>query len=423
MATTGKIAEVLFENALETYEAQDKMLDLVDFFQPDAATMQNSNNIIWRPYQQHAPILDGFDLTGQEQDIIEECYPAVLGTPKNDFIKQRVDDLRDTQFWEKRGKQSGRQQATEQNKLIANAIAISGSKFYRSNDASGYDFVSEAQTMLDETQQVNNGRCFILNDRDNRKFALDLAGRQTLQGRPDAVWSSGQVANDVAGFDIFKGSFLPNLAGGADPAATVTGDQSFKPEGGSVSASGVVTNVDCRLANIPVSASGSYNVGDKVQFENSSVPVQSIGLADKNETGQAMTFTIVGKPDATTITVFPKPIAADDSGLTALEKAYANVDTQILNGATVTRLNTDTVNKTNLFFEKGSVEVLGGTLPVNLFAEFDGMRVLSEPMSNGQQMYMIYDGQIADLSFRWRIMSWYGVTVKNPQNCGVGLTF
>ena len=46
MATTGKIAQVLFEKALETYEHQDMILDKVDFFQPDPGDMQNSNLFI-----------------------------------------------------------------------------------------------------------------------------------------------------------------------------------------------------------------------------------------------------------------------------------------------------------------------------------------------------------------------------------------
>ena len=53
--STAQSVEVLFENALETYEHQMQMLDLVDVFTPDPAAFQNSSNIIWRPVQQHAP--------------------------------------------------------------------------------------------------------------------------------------------------------------------------------------------------------------------------------------------------------------------------------------------------------------------------------------------------------------------------------
>ena len=425
MANTGKTVEIMFESVLDTYEKQNQLVDKTTFMEPDPSKSQNAGNVVWRPVQQHAPVISGWDLTGQETDIIEETYPSILGTPSNDFVQQRADDLRDPQFWKRRGEQSGMRQASELNKSIANAIALQGSKFVRSNTGSGYAFIAEAQALLNETQQYESQRSFILNDRDTLTYSSELAGRQTLQGRPESdAWSKGQIGANVAGFDVFTGSYLPNLVGGADPATTVTGNQSFVPEGGSVdTATGIVTNVDYRSATIPVAASASYNVGDKIVFKNGGVAVESVGLSDKTGTGQAMTFTVVAKPSGTSITVYPKPIAADDPALSSLEKAYANVNTRILNAATVNRLNVDATNKTNLFFDKSAIEVVGGTIPAELFKSYDGMKVVSSKMSNGLTMYMVYDGNIATMNFRYRIFTWYGITVANPQNCGVAVSY
>ena len=91
--STAQSVEVLFEKALETYEHQMQMLDLVDVFTPDPAAFQNSSNIIWRPVQQHAPIKDGWDLSNMFGDVIEEYYPATLETPHNDAFQLRADDL------------------------------------------------------------------------------------------------------------------------------------------------------------------------------------------------------------------------------------------------------------------------------------------------------------------------------------------
>lgn len=419
MAATGKIVQVIFENAIDTYEHQEMLLDKTDYFQPDPGDMQNAGNFIWRTVQQHAPIITGWDVTGQEQEIIEETYPAVLGEPKNDFVMQRADDLRDMQFWERRGKASGMQQATELNKSIANMIATQGTLFYRSNATSGYDFIALAQTIMNERQGYQTQRCFLLNDRTNLKYGQDLAARQTLQGRPESTWTTGQIGQNIAGFDVYTASFLPNLAGGADPAATVTGNQSFAPEGGSVSASGVVTNVDYRLAQIPVSASGAYNIGDKVSIGAGN----AVGLADKTDTGENMTYAIVGKPTGTSIQVYPKPIANDDAALTTTEKAYSNIDTTIANLNTVNRLNTVASEKTNLFWDKDAIEVLGGTIPAQLFKQFDGMQVITHRMKNGQEMYMVYDGNIATMNFRYRLFTWYGLTMRDPSRAGVGISF
>ena len=420
---TGKIAEVLFESSLDTIKDQTMLVDLVSRFEPEGGGMQNSNNVVWRPVEQQATILDGWDLTGQETGIIEETYPAILGTPKNDFVSVRADDMRDMEFWRRRGVRSGMQQATELNKTIANAIATQGSLAYKSAATSGYNFIAEAQAVMNEQQRNQTSRHFVLNDRDTLKFSSDLAARQTLQGRPDEVWRTGQIGANVASFDVHTGSFLPTLAGGADPATTVTGNQSFAPQGGSVdAATGIVTNVDYRSATIAVAASASYNVGDKITFANGGTAVQAVGSSDKVATGQARTFTIVAKPTGTSITVYPKPIAADDPALSTLQKAYANINTRILNGATVNRINTAASYKTNLFFDMDAVEVLSGSIPADLMSSFAGKKVISENMSNGQKMYMVYDGNINDMTFRYRMFTWWGVTVRDPMRCGVALS-
>jgi hypothetical protein len=51
------------------------------------------------------------------------------------------------------------------------------------------------------------------------------------------------------------------------------------------------------------------------------------------------------------------------------------------------------------------------------------MKVLSKTMENGQTMYMVYDGNIATMTFRYRLFTWYGITMAQPQNAGVAVTF
>jgi len=423
--STGKVAEVMFEKALETHEHQMDMLDMTDFHQPDGGGMQNQGNFIWYPVEQHAPVISGWDLSGQETGIIEETYPALLGTPSNDYVKMRADDMRTTRFWEERGRESGKKQASVLNQAIASAIAVQGTMFYRSNVTSGYEFIAEAQAIMNERQGKTSQRYFVLNDRDTLLFSKDLAARQTLQGKPAETWKTGQIGQNIAGFDkVFTGSFLPNITGGADPAVTVTGDQAFVPVGGTVNATtGVVTNVDYREASLVVNDSSLVSVGDKFQLENTGTAIQSIGLADKTASGQAMTWTVIELTDATHIKIYPKPIAADQAAITTLESAYANINTAILNAATLTRLNIDASNKTNLFWDKSAVEVIGGTIPAELFKQYDGMKVITDTMKNGLNLYLVYDGNIDTMTFRFRLFTWYGITIKNPANCGVAVTY
>lgn len=431
MAQTGKIAEVLFENALETYEHQEMMLGLVERFEPNSGDMQNAGNYVWRPAQQHAPIIDGWDLTGLETDIIEETYPAILGTPKNDYFSQRADDLRDMRFWERRGVESGRKQATELNRLIADAIRVQGSLFYQTNATSGYDAIAEAQAMLNERQKLKDDPRFcVLNDRDTLKYGSDLAGRQTVQGRPENTWSNGQIGANVAEFDVYTGSFLSNqAAAGTITTGTVaalvgttpSGGQSFIPEGGSVNATtGVVTNVDYRSGTVTLTNAGTLAVGDKVTISG----INSVGMADKVNSNQLMTFTVIAI-SGNNVTVYPKPISATlvDASATnqSLWRAYANVTGDVSAG-TMATLSTNAA-KSNIFGCKGAVEVTSGDAPIQLLNEFGGMKVISSSMKNGQKMYMAYDGDINDLTFRCRLFTWHAVTVADPGACGSFTTF
>ena len=422
-SSTGKTAEVMFEKFKETHEHQMTLLDLVDFHEPEGGMMQNTSNVIWYPVQQSAPIIEGWDLTGAETGIIEETYPAVLGTPRNDFVRMRADDLREMRFWERRAEQSGQRQATELNSNIASSIMNQAALFYRSNATSGYEFIAEAQALMNERQKSRTQRYFCINDRDNLLFGTDLAARQTLQGRSAETWNTGQIGKNVAEFDVYVGSFLPNITGGANPAVTVTGNQAFVPSSGSVNATTlVVTNVDYREASLVVNNSALVTVGDKFTLQNAAVDIQSIGMADKIATGQAMIFTVIELTDATHIKIYPKPIAADQAGISTLEAAYANINTAILNGATLTRLNIDATNKVNLFWDKSAVEVIGGTIPGELFKQYDGMKVITDTMSNGLRVYMVYDGDIATMNFRFRLFTWWGITISDPVGCGVAVS-
>lgn len=414
--SAGKIAEVMFESVLDTYEDQTQLVDNTMVFKPESGTMQNAGNVIWRPVEQHAPIIEGWDLTGQEQEIIEETYPAYLGTPKNDFVKQRIDDMRDMTFWERRGRVAGRQQATELNSSLASLIKNTGTMYYESNAASGFDFISEAQALMNERQGKETQRCFFLNDRSTKAFGSDLAGRETIKGRPADTWNSGQIGSNVAQFDIYTGSFMPNIAASAG-STTTTAAYSGKPEGGTVdSTTFAVTNVDYRVAEIAVTATAGFAVGDKVTFSD----VNALGLADKTDTGQLMTFSIVEVVDATTVKIYPKPIAYDDPALTTTEQAYANVNTQIASGATMAAVNT-TGGRTNLFYDNDAIEVIGGDVPMSLIAQFDGMKVISQTMKNGLNMYMVYDANLDGLNLRYRLFTWYGLTNRDPSRTGVAV--
>lgn len=423
MATASTLKTVLayMESAVEGFESQSNMIDKVKITTPDAADMQNAGNFVVKKIQQHSASISGFDLTGLETGMTAEAVILGMGTPENAFVSLRADDLRDMSYIRDQGRADGEKRASVLNKAIVDSIRLTGSLAYRTNVTSGFDAISLIQAGMNKRQTRASGRYVALNDTHLQAYAKDLAGRQTLQGQPGDTYQKGVLYPRVAGFDVMSSSSISLLAGGADPATTVTGNQSFSPiPVGSVSASGgTVTNIDYRTATIPVAASASYNVGDRVTFANGGVTVKAVGRDDKTVTDEAMTFVIVSKPSGTSIEVWPKPIAFDDPALSTLDKAYANINTRILNAATVDRVNVDTSTQPSIAWQKDSIEVLAGEMPMEKLGEWGGMKVAKERLSNGMVMYMLYDANIASLQARWRMFIWYGVNNVRPMDNGI----
>jgi len=439
MAATGKKIEVMFEKVVENYEHQSQLLNLVDFEPMPGADAQNTSGgsdganfphdygqgVVWKPVQQHSPTQEGYDLTGLDTDIVEETVPCLLGTPVNDFFTQRADQMRDIRFWERRGEQAGKKLATTLNQSIAQAISTQGSLYYETTAANGFDAIGVAQAMMNEREKMKGeDRFMILSDRANLRYAGDLAARGTLTNRPEDAYANGLVGKNVAGFDVYTGSFTQTqaLSIGSEAIAsligttTSTGD-SFIPEGGSVdSVTGIVTNVDYRIGVLGVADTAGFAVGDKVTLSG----VNSVALADKSDTGELMTFTVVAVNAGTSVSVYPKPILTNLSDATAtnqtLWQAYGNC-TGTLVGASMIAINA-VGGRSNIFAGKSAVQVNGGTLPANLLNEYDGMKVIYETMPNGQELYLAYSGNINDLSFKCRIFFLAGITVLDPANCG-----
>ena len=416
--STAKEVRVMFDMVTEQLEAQDQMSKLVEHFYMTGASAQNSNNVEWRQVQQQAPVIDGWEFTDSDfGNVIELSYPSTLGTPKNDLFKLRADDFRDRRFMDRRAAAAAQRLSADQNSRIAQKIASTGSLFYRGTTA-GYDFIKTADTILRERQAyVGAGQSFFVNDRDAQRISADLAGRQTLTDIAKEAYIKGMMFKNTAGFDIYESSYLPALAGGALAGVTVTSTISQAPVA-NTTAGGVVLPVDYRISD-DIALTGTITnlvVGDRISFSG----VNAVGLQDKTNTGQAMTFTVVEKGSGT-IKVYPRPIAYNDAALSAAQKAYANINTQIAAGATVTKLNSDASARTNIFWANDSVEIVDGDIPFELLGQLDGMDVMSSTLSSGTKLYMAYQGKIEDLTLRCRLFTWNDVVNIDPSRNGVAI--
>lgn len=420
--SSGKIVASYMGAAVEYYNSQQSMIPYVKVLKDvRPGDLQNGGNTIWRKVVQQGVSQTGWDLTGAEQNIISQSYAASLGLPEGNLLSLRVDDLRDMSYIKDQGRVDGEKRLSILNKAITDSIRNTGSMAIRDNSTDGFSFISMAQAAMNKRQARTSERYVALNDTHNRLFGKDLAGRQTLTGQPGKTFEDGMLYNDIAGFGVTTSSSISQLAGGASPNTTVTANVSLAPTSGTIdTVTNVVTNNDYRYSSsILVAASTGYNVGDRVTFNNGGVPVYAVGRDDKTVTDDPMTFVIVAKADATHVTLWPRPIAADDPGLSLSEKAYANINTRILATAVMVRVNVDVSTQPSLFWQKDSIEVLGGDVPMELLGQFGGMKVATETLDNGLKMYMLYDANIYNVSATWRMFIWYGVNNARPMDNGI----
>lgn len=417
--STAKEVRVMFDMVNEQFEAQDQMSKLVGHYGMTGANAQNSNNVEWRQVEQQAPVQSGWEFADSAfGDVLELSYPSVLGTPRNDLFKLRADDFRDDRkFMGRRAAAAAQRLSADQNARIASLVANTGSLFYRATTA-GYDFIKTADTILRERQAyVGAGQSFFVNDRDAQRVSADLAGRQTLTKIAEDAYTKGLMFKNTAGFDIYESSYLGSLAGGALAGVTVTSTVSQAPVANFVSA-GITLPVDYRISD-DIALTGTITslvVGDRISFSG----VNAVGLQDKTNTGTLMTFTVVEKSGAN-IKVYPRPIAVNDPALTPVQAAYANINTQIAAGATVTKLNSDAIARNNVFWANDSVEIVDGDIPFELLGQLDGMEVMSSTLSSGTKLYIAYQGRIDDLTLRCRLFTWNDVVNIDPSRNGVAI--
>jgi len=418
---TAKQVKVMFNDVLDQMEKQQALAVKAEKYNVSGAELQNAQNQIWRQIEQQRAVKEGWTFTDSDfGDIIELSYPAALGDPQNSLHSLRADDFRDRSFMERAARAASSRLLADQNSRIASLVKDTGSIYYRSTvDGSvgntGYDAIKLATTILSERQaDMSAGVTMFLNDRDAQRISSDVANRSNMNGMPETVYKNGMIAYNTAGLDLYESSVMPAITGGASPSTTVATTVSQGPVANQTVA-GQVLPVDYRISDdIAITDASGFNVGDWVEFTG----VNSVGLHDKTPTGQTMTFKIVAK-SGNNIKVYPRPIAADDAGLTDDEKAFANIDTQITSGTAIVRLNTDTSKRGNIFWTNDSIEILNADAPIDYLGQLDGMTVIRETLSSGTTVYMAYQGSINDMSLKCRLFTWYGLTNRDPSRNGM----
>lgn len=421
----GLLVTYAIDEIIETVQNLTPMASKTSKYTPPSASMQRSSNTVWMPVEQEAPTQTGWDLTNKQTNVLELSVKCNMGDPDNDFFQLRADDLRDERSYRRRIQASAKKlannietaiakQATEMGSLVVHDARSIGP----STGLTGWDFLASAEELM-FARELNRdmGISYFLNPSDYRKAGRDLTAGDIFGRVPEDAYHNGTIQRQVAGFDdVMRSPKLPTVVGSTVTGVTVTGAQKFKPQAFTTDTDGNNENVDNRVATVVVSSTTGLKRGDKISFAG----VKYLSQMAKNVLTDDATFSITRVIDGTHIEITPKPVALDDTTLTAEEKAYANVNTSLAASAPVTLLNVASTTA-NIGWADDSIRLLSQPIPVTheLFA---GMKTQSFSIPGvGINGIFATQGDINTLTGLCRIAVWYSACAVRPEAIVVGL--
>jgi hypothetical protein len=262
-------------------------------------------------------------------------------------------------------------------------------------------------------------RYLALSSRSYNGMASDLAGRQTMTGKPTTAYERSFVG-EVAGFQTYKMDYANRILGNTTPVGDITingANQYYTPRATSTAGTGETANVDNRYQslNITLAAGAVVRVGDCFKLAS----VNALHHITKGDTGQAKTFRIIsitsggGTAGNNTVVISPPIISAQ--GGTDAELQYKNVSATPANGSTVTILNTDAAD-INCFWQKDALEILPGRYAIPTNAGVDVMRGTTD---QGIELVMQKFYDINTAITKYRMDTFFGVVNKQPEMSGI----
>lgn len=420
-----KEERVAFENILEGFNDALVMSRNVSVYNTDGSMMERTNDVIWRPQPYIATSINGaprVDISTSFSDFTQLAVPATIGFSKTVPFALDAKELRD-QLQEGRLGDSAKQKlASDINVAIMNVAAAQSTLVVtRSNAAGGYTDVAECDAAFNEQGVQMFDRYLALSSRSYNGMASDLAGRETMTGKPTTAYEKSYVGT-VAGFETYKMDYANRILGNATPVGDITingANQYYVPRATSTASTGETANVDNRFEslNVTLAAGAVLRVGDCFKLAN----VNSVHHITKGDTGQPKTFRVIsitsggGTAGNNTIVISPPIISAQ--GGSSAELQYKNVTATPAAGSTVTILNVDAAD-INVFWQKDALEILPGRYSIPANAGVDLMRGTTD---QGLELVMQKFYDINTAVTKYRMDTFFGVVNKQPEMSGIML--
>jgi len=405
---------VAFEEYLAAFNDLLTTSRNVSVYTPDSTTLARANDTIWRPVPYIGTVGErtvGVAVTST--NATQLSVPTTIGYSPNSNFTMTGLDLRDA-LQEGRIADSRMQQvATYINKKVLDVLALTSSLTVTRTTAPGtYDDIALCDTIMTETGVPSDMRVMTLNTRDYNGMAGNLAGRQTMQGKPTSAYERSQVG-PVANFDTFKADYTKRIRSAAAATGITMDTQAsalnyYVPRATTTAATGEQGNVDNRFQTITVTATGNLRAGDRITIGG----IEAVHLIANEATGQPKTFTVVNVPSSTTLVITP-PIISNQGGSNA-EAEYQNCIVTPAASAPIAVLNLDAAGY-NFFWHKSSVELVTGRYQIPTNA---GPNIVRASTDNGIEIVMTKFFDTTTFEQFVTVDALFGVVNLNPEMNG-----
>lgn len=408
---------VMFDEVVADFEETLLFTRMAETFNlGDAAVSARANDTVWRPMPLQVDSQEGLDQTGNFLGHTELAVPVTVDRVRSVPGTLNSRELRDPNVLRRKGNAAKQKLASDVNDALRRQVAYYGSIVdVRAGAAKGFDDVGSLMAKFDDLGVPEGDRIVTYSTRDMVKMASDLASRQNLTGKTQDAYESALV-NNIAGFDVFKDSSGIYLPAATATTATVTGGGQRHVPTATVKnpVTGDEHNVDNRSMLLNVAAvGGAFKVGDAFTIAG----VYSVNMKNKQPTQELKTFRVIDVKSATSIEIVPAIVCDDYDDATSAESAYKNVSATPAGGAAITMLNKN-AGYANTAFVKGTLEFIPSTLALDAQ---DGWATTKATLDNGLTLYYTRQGDINNLStkYRWDVV--FGAALLNPEMAGIQL--
>lgn len=413
MGTTNQLLKqelVMFDEVVADFEEALVYTEVAETFRlGDAVSSARANDTVWRPMPLEVNSEEGLDQTGNFLGHTELAVPVTVDRVRSVPGTINSRELRDPNILRRKGNAAKLKLASDVNDALRKQVAYYASIVdVKAGAATGFDDVASLMAKFDTQGLPEGERVAFYNTYDMVKMASDLASRQTLTGKTQTAYEKAYI-NEIAGFAIHKDASGIYLPAATATGATVSGaNQRHVPVATRKDVSGDEHNVDNRsqLLNISVTG-GAIQAGDAFTIAG----VYAVNHKNKQPTQDLKTFRVIEVISPTQVKIVPAIVCDDGAAPTAAESAYKNVTATPAAGAAITMLNKK-ASYANTAFIKGALEFIPSTLALD---PQDGWATAKATLSNGLTLYYTRQGDINDLStkYRWDVV--FGAAFLNPE--------